>query len=228
MNNTNQHLRSCIPKCTLFSNMFHNFLMQTRARSLCRKCQHVRSTISYQTCAISFLIKGAFVCMCANLHLESSHNDHSLDLSIRRGDTTSILQLIAKKKKRNKMHQSVFYTGKRNHNHNLFKLHRMWKSQTLTAIYRVSSLRIAPPLPWPRHASVPHCPPPPPPYRVDDHSSPPLELARNTCFTSTQPLYSSFVGVNCKILVNRFSECVRRNACEEFFGLVTHRLYSWA
>lgn len=48
-----------------------------------------------------------------------------------------------------------------------------------------------------------------------------LELARNTCFTSTQPLYSSLVGVTCKILVNRFSECVQKNACKEF-GLVTH------
>lgn len=53
-----------------------------------------------------------------------------------------------------------------------------------------------------------------------------LELARNTRFTSTQPLYSSVVGAHCKILVNKLSECVRNNACKNLGWLP--RLYSWA
>ena len=46
------------------------------------------------------------------------------------------------------------------------------------------------------------------------------------------PLYLNAATVqplsrNCKIIVNRFSECVRKNACKDF-GLVTHWLYSFA
>lgn len=160
-----------------------------------------------------------------NLHLTSSHNGHSLYLSMNKGYTTSILQLTCKKEN---IHQSVFYTGNRNHNHNLSLSYIECGNHRFNSnIPCVSSLRNR--TPSPPHASVP-----PLSFLSDVVRNPTrksgrpflhnpflLELARNTRFTSIQPLYSSLVGINCKIIVNRFSECVRTNACEEF-GLVTH------
>lgn len=157
-------------------------------------------------------------------------------MTIHRGHTTRVLQLTAKKYIYKYIPRSVFYTGKINHNHELSLSiecgnHRL-NSNIVCVVLKDTPPSCVSALPslavLSRHKKhtkkkkkkkKPHfikwatISPKTNPFL--------LELARNTCFTSTQPLYSSLVGVNCKIVVNRFSECVRGNACEAF-GLVTH------
>lgn len=96
-------------------------------------------------------------CFCVHvckLHLKSSHNDHSLNLSMNRGYTTSILQLTAKKIYTN----VVFYTGNKNHNHSLSLSYIECGNHRFNSnIPCMSPLRTAT-LPPPPHASVPYCP----------------------------------------------------------------------
>lgn len=81
--------------------MFHNFLMQTTAQSLCR---NVNTYGQYLSNLCNFFSNQRCFCV----HVCKGHHTITIPYTYR-DNATSILQLTAKN-----IHPSVFYTGNRN------------------------------------------------------------------------------------------------------------------